>query len=145
MHTIRLHGPWEYEALTRLAAQADASSAPDAAPLPPPGRLTIPADWSESLGADFRGRVRFTRFFHEPTGLDQGQGVFLAVERVAESGRAFLNGELLGEVLSAGGPFRFEVSGRLRLYNTLTIEVESIRQAGGLVGSVRLEIEEPAP
>jgi hypothetical protein len=134
MHTIRLHGPWEYAPLARSTLSA---------PLPPPGGTIIPSDWSETLGADFRGRVRYTRPFHRPTGLNQGQRVFLCVERVEATGAVSLNGQMLGRVASAGGPFRFDVSGRLEWRNELVIEVESLDRAGGITGSVRLEIDEP--
>ena len=92
MHIIRLHGPWEYTPLNE-----------DRETLPPPGRITLPADWSETLGADFRGRVRYTRRFHRPTGLDGGQRVFLSIECVDAFGAAWLNEEKLGEVALVGG------------------------------------------
>jgi beta-galactosidase/beta-glucuronidase len=130
MHTIRLHGPWDFQP---LGAADDLSLA---------GRIVIPADWSESLGADFRGRVRYTRHFHRPTGLDEGQRVYLSIDGVVRSGIVSLNGETLGAVEATGGPFRFDVTDRLALRNALVIEVESLEQPGGLTGGVRLEIAE---
>jgi beta-galactosidase/beta-glucuronidase len=132
MHVIRLHGPWEYEPLTGVGED-----------VPPSGRLTIPADWSETLGADFRGRVRYTRRFHRPTGLIEGQRVWLAVERVEATGAVSLNGQMLGPAAAKGGPFRFDVTDLLARYNVLTIDAESFDRPGGVTGFVRLEIEEP--
>ncbi len=156
MHTIRLHGPWEYEPLARFDAQArgDVTLSDN---LPPSGRITAPCDWGETLGADFHGRVRYRRHFHRPTGLEEDQPVFLVIERVDALGTAFLNERRLGELTLSGGPFRFEVGRDLLLRNMLTIEVELPHPAdpravarpgreqlpGGLIGEVRLEIEEP--
>jgi hypothetical protein len=131
MHTIRLHGPWEYEIVRGEGRRAA-----------PAGHVTIPADWSETLGPEFRGRVRYLRRFHRPTGLAKGQRVFLCVERVEISGAVSLNGRLLGAAAATGGPFRFEVGSDLVRYNALVIEVESLERPGGVTGSVRLEIEE---
>jgi beta-galactosidase/beta-glucuronidase len=115
--------------------------------------MHIPADWSATLGADFRGRVRYTRRFHRPTGLDAGERVFLVIERVNATGTAQLNGQRLGDVSRVGGPFRFEVTRQLQPSNLLTIDVELPRDdgrtappasqplTGGLIGSVRLELE----
>ncbi len=154
MHIIRLHGPWEYQPFVRFVMRA--GSVEESDDLPPSGRVEIPGDWRETLGDDFYGRVRFMRHFHRPTGLETGQRVFLAVERVCLHGRVWLNEQLLGNVAYTGGPFRFEVSKNLDVRNLLAIEVElpppenpgSARpdcelQPGGLVGWVRLEIEEP--
>jgi hypothetical protein len=148
MHTIRLHGPWEYEPLARFVPGPDGELAEERHSLPPPGRMHFPADWRETLGADFRGRVRYTRRFHRPTGLDSGERVFLVVERVNRRGLVLLNGERLGEAALAGGPFRFDITEQLQPANLLTIEVEAPPAPAtseclgqGLIGSVRLEIE----
>jgi hypothetical protein len=108
--------------------------------LPAACRVTVPVDWSEALGSDYRGRVRFTRRFHSPTGLAQGQRVYLCVERAVTSGTISLNGRLLGAVGEAG-PFCFDVTENLAAGNMLSIEIESLDRAGFL-GSVRLEIQE---
>ena len=116
----------------------------------------MPSDWSQSLGADFRGRVRFTRFFHRPTGLDGRQRIELVVHQVDAFGSVSLNGRFLGEIRIDAGPARFDISHQLESRNELTIEVELpdvtdgsaalVRspgregQPGGLVGEVGLEI-----
>ena len=52
----------------------------EATDLPPSARATMPADWSESFGAGFLGRVRYMRTFQKPTGLERGDKVWLVVE-----------------------------------------------------------------
>src|SRR5262249_57163388 len=55
-HRIRLVGPWEFEPLSRMGEQ----------PLPPCGRMTLPARWQGGGLTDFAGRVRFVRRFGYP-------------------------------------------------------------------------------
>jgi hypothetical protein len=155
-HVIRLRGPWHYEPLARTALAGNGKTVVEPGELPPAGRTHLPNDWGESLGRDFRGRVRYTRHFNRPTGLDGSQHVCLVVEQVDALGHVSLNGELLGEV-SAPTSARFDVTHRLARHNELVIEVELPRvtgqcsvlarpagredQPGGLVGEVRLEID----
>jgi beta-galactosidase/beta-glucuronidase len=135
MHVIRLHGPWEYEPLARVAH--------DNRPLPQSGRVTLPADWSQSLGADFRGQVRFLRRFNCPTGLDHEYRVYLVVEGVESFGDVSLNGVNLGTTQGRGVAFRADITSQLALHNTLSIKIESLENPGGILGGIRLEIAEP--
>lgn len=156
-HTIRLRGPWKYRVLTEDTIQADGSvSRQEVAGLT--GKTQISADWTQVLGATFRGKVRLTRHFHEPTGLDPSSRVDLAIDSVDGLGIANLNGELLGNLGESPMPARFDITARLRPRNELVIDVvrtevsgnhlggdlqTSRRQSpltGGLVGEVRLEI-----
>ena len=116
----------------------------------------MPADWSAVFGSDFCGRVRYRRTFQMPTGLDKGQRVWLAVEPPRSSGTVSLGGELLGQIYFGDAPGRYDITDRLRETNLLEIVVEhpaldaphlahdddATRIAGGLVGEVRLELEE---
>ncbi len=153
-HVIRLRGPWQYEPLARTVLLPNGTTREEPGTLPPSGKTEVPADWGEKLGADFRGRVRFTRRFGLPTGLSSAHRVDLVIERVVSFGSAALNGESLGDLPIGGGPYRFDVTARLRPRNELGIEVEFPRSmdrpprpahldqkddAGGL-GDVRLEI-----
>ncbi|HEY1785638.1 MAG TPA: hypothetical protein VGG30_08825 [Pirellulales bacterium] len=156
-HVIRLRGPWQYEPL--LQWQLDAEGTIRAVePLPPPGRMVMPGDWAQSLGRDFRGRVRFVRGFGRPTRLEPDEQVWLVCDGVDLSGLATLNGEALGEVAGFRTPARFDVTGLLKERNELTIDVElpplayadeqQLRPdraglAGGVIGEVRLEIFPP--
>jgi beta-galactosidase/beta-glucuronidase len=155
-HVIRLRGPWDYEPLQRLELAADGAVQTADEPLPAPGRITIPADWGQTLGTDFRGRVRFVRRFGQPTNLGASERVWLVCEGVDLRGEASLNGRPLGELQGWRTVARFDVTTQLELRNELAIVVElpplgdrtehALRcdragRAGGLIGEVRLEIE----
>jgi hypothetical protein len=126
------------------------------ADLPAAARAKMPADWSVVFGADFQGRVRYRRSFQMPTGLDEGQRVWLTVEPPRSHGTVSLGGELLGHVRCGDPPGRYDITEWLRATNLLEIVVDhpplddpqlsndddTTRLPGGLVGGVRLEIEE---
>jgi hypothetical protein len=115
----------------------------------------MPADWSESLGPDFIGRVRYVRTFQKPTGLEPGDKVWLCVEPPRSLGIVRLANHPLGRVHGSGSAGRFEITTLLADRNRLEIVVEHpaldeegkpadgflSRGPGGLVGEVRLEIE----
>jgi hypothetical protein len=115
----------------------------------------MPADWSALFGGDFLGRVRYRRMFQKPTGLESGERVFLVVEGPRSQGRVELGRNALGSVVE-GAVLRVDITEQLEDHNTLEIYVdhpaidlientasESMKLApGGLVGEVRLEIEE---
>jgi hypothetical protein len=148
MHTIRLRGPWQLEPILRFVPQAGGNYRWVQDGLPAEARETMPADWSASLGADFLGRVRYHRVFQKPTGLKSGERVFLVVEPPCSHGTVGLGGVELGAVEQAGAPGRFDITQRLEDHNRLEIIVEhptpgrDPSRTGGLVGEVRLEIEE---
>jgi hypothetical protein len=115
--------------------------------------MTMPADWAALFGADFRGCVRYSRSFQKPTGLDGHERVWLVVEPPRSCGSIRLNEHVLGSVRFGAAAGRFEVTLRLTDRNRLEIDVthpeldddgNSIDDSGigGLVGEVRLEIEE---
>lgn len=153
-HTIRLRGPWSYQPLARTVRLPGGTTEvePDGEPLPPEGTQRMPGDWSETLGANFRGRVRFTRHFHRPTGLDARDRVDLVLAEVEGSAELVLNDQPLGRIALGAGAARFEVSDHLQLRNLLQVDVELPRESdgggsadsphrgGGLVGVVQLEI-----
>jgi hypothetical protein len=156
MHTIRLRGPWQVEPLKRFVLQADGSYKPEDGGLPAAQRMTMPADWSDFLGADFLGRVRYRRTFHKPTGLESGERVWLVVEPVRSEACIVWKGELVGFVDPGDESGRFDITDRLEDHNAVEIIVDhpaldfmrstvgdpSLLPPGGLVGEVRLEIEE---
>jgi hypothetical protein len=116
----------------------------------------MPADWSCLFGADFLGRVRYERGFQKPTGLEGGERVFLVVEPPRSEGCVLLDGELLGFVHAGERAQRFDITNRLASRNKLEVFVDhpaldELRSTvgnpidtlpGGLIGEVRLEIEE---
>ena len=167
MHIIRLRGPWQVEPVARFVAQPDGTYVVTSDDLPVAARMTMPADWTAVCGGDFLGRVRYRRTFQKPTGLETGERVFLVVEPARSLGVVELNrplavssgpsnGKRLGEVGRGAEPFRTEITEMLENHNRLEIVVEHpvldaaneadddvvTRLPGGLVGEVRLEIEE---
>jgi hypothetical protein len=124
--------------------------------LPPVVRTTMPADWSGSLGADFLGRVRYQRNFQRPTGLDSGERVWLVVEPPRSSACIVWKGDLVGFIHPGDPAGRFDITDQLEDHNQLDIfvdhpDLDELRSTvgdpaqlplGGLVGEVRLEIEE---
>jgi hypothetical protein len=165
MHIIRLRGPWTIEPLKRFVLQADGSYRATEGDLPSPARATMPADWSALFGADFLGRVRYRRTFQKPTGLESGERVFLVVETQQSSACVTMKGQLVGFVYVGEPAGRFDITERLEDHNQLEIFVDhpsvqliaehpvytALRSTvgdpmrlspGGLVGDVRLEIED---
>ena len=136
-HAIRLRGPWTCQPLD----WADAS----AAPLPAGGTLEMPGDWGRLLGDDFRGRVRFTRQFNLPTGLDAGQRVWLVIDSVHAEADVVLNGSSVGQVCNVPNPpaGRFDITSLLQSRNELVVEVScpATSPEPGRLGLVKLEIE----
>ena len=151
MHTIRLRGPWLLEPVERYVPRAGGGYERSTANLPVAAKMTMPADWRPVLGASFLGLVRYQRTFQKPTGLESGKRVWLVVEEPRARGRVDLNRKHLGE---AGG--RYDITEFLEEHNQLEIAVEhpavdvggaarddgDTSLSGGLIGEVRLEIEE---
>ncbi|MBW3596620.1 MAG: hypothetical protein KY475_05025 [Planctomycetes bacterium] len=130
MHIIRLHGAWDYVPLADNAAAGEP---------PPPGRTDVPADWDELLGRGFQGRVRCTRRFHRPTGLEGRARVWLVLEAANVLGEVLLNERPLDAALQDDERLRIEVTDRLRHTTEVSLTIEL---PGGAIHSARLEIEE---
>ena len=154
-HAIRLRGPWEIEPLVRYLGEQNGGWSESTEQLPPKGRVKPPGDWGESLGADFRGRARYTRRFRQPSGLETRERVWLVIEGVDASGCVQLNGQRLGDVHGYALRASFDVTERLQPQNELVIDVDlppelgdsenrsrpgRARKPGGLIREVRLEI-----
>jgi hypothetical protein len=156
MHTIRLRGPLQVEPVERFIREPDGTWRADCGNLPPATRATMPADWSAIFGGDFLGGVRYRRTFQKPTGLESGERVFLVVEPPRSRGTIVLSDRALGSAGADESPFRFDIMDHLEDHNRLEIVVDhpaldaagaanddgGTRLPGGLVGEVRLEIEE---
>ncbi len=155
MHSIRLAGPWQIIPLARTRWSSEGQSVEEPGPLPEGGRGTVPGDWGELLGEDFRGQVQMERFFHKPTGLEADDRVEIVLSEVDAMGTASLNGQSLGTIPPGGEPARFEIHRLLEHRNCLLVTVELPRltsesaslarptahhTAGGILGEVRLEI-----
>ncbi len=121
------------------------------------GKATLPCDWSDALGPDFRGKVRYRRRFNRPSGLDPHERVWLVIEGVDAFGSAALNGRALGDIRGYALPASFDVTDLLGPGNELSLDVELplvmplgvLRpgvegRSGGPIGEVRLEIRSSA-
>ena len=165
MHIIRLRGPWQLTPVKRWDLQPDGTYRPADHGLPAAVKMTMPADWSAAFGADFFGRVAYRRVFHRPTGLDNGERVFLVVEAARSEACVTLKKALVGFVHAGETLGRFDITERLEDDNELEIFVDHpavmlieghpdfnalqsevgdpVRlPPGGLIGDVRLEIQE---
>ena len=96
-HIIRLRGPWELQALARFVPLGGGKHREETHDLPAAGKVTVPGDWGELLGADFVGRARYTRRFNCPTNLGPDERVWLASPC---SGHGFKHSAALGEAIA---------------------------------------------
>ena len=128
MHVIRLRGPWEYQWLPAGAA----------------GRIWLPCDWRQEL-ADGTGRVRLSRHFHSPLGLDEDETVWLVVCDGNPLAEAALNGLPLARFAGSIRDARIDITDRLELRNLLTIDTPAPAEvSAGPFQEVRLEIGQEA-
>ena len=144
IHSIRLHGPWDAKVLESYTQQPPSISAASQSQ-----RLKIPCDWGDWLSDSFRGRVRLQRKFHQPTGLVDGQKIFLVIQQVDLNATITLNDVPLG-ACNFNTPSRIEITNTIKPFNLLEIDIEKplaipddhprLKMAGGLIGEVRLEI-----
>jgi hypothetical protein len=164
MHIIRLRGPWQLEVLQRFIPQPDGTYRPTDVDLPGPTKMKMPADWSAAFGDDFWGRVAYRRVFHWNTPLYETERVFLVVEPPRSHACITLKKKLVGFVDPGEPAGRFDITDRLEDDNELEIFVDhpavelvgqskpnalkrkvsktALKSPGGLVGEVRLEIED---
>ena len=150
VHRIALKGPWYYEWLGELAAGRGTQSGnrnPDniaaAVPEPDVRRVRMPSDW-ESLFGSQSGRVRFSRRFHCPTGLDSETRVFVSFTGLGGRGSVLLNQQFLGGVHQCREPVCFDVTALLEPSNMLEVVLEYCPDTdgspGGIWGTVYVEI-----
>jgi hypothetical protein len=138
-HRIRLRGPWEVQWLDALSAQHAGSGQPQQSE-----RVHLPAEW-EQLIAGRSGRVRLTRRFHKPSGLEPEEEVALVFDDLPVLATISLNAEQVGQLAGRTAAERIVVTERLQSVNTLEIELEinSASEAASCVtpwGQVAIEI-----
>ncbi|HVX09830.1 MAG TPA: hypothetical protein VHC22_01390 [Pirellulales bacterium] len=153
-HRIRLRGPWQFETLARYASAAQEGATAQGEP-PGAGRTTVPSDWGDVLGADFRGVVRYARRFNPPASLDAHERLWLVVDGVDARGSVSLNGNQLGNVEGYAVQASFDITSLVAARNELQLDVELPVEAspggaplrpgretmpGGPVGEVWLEV-----
>ena len=145
-HIIRLRGPWQRTVLR---------NEPENAPNTETVTVRMPNSWTEDLGREFAGTVRYRRMFNRPTGISDQTPICVRFEQVVGYATVSLNDQPLGTIRWPEVSGRFEISGRLQPRNQLDVEVTSVtseeanagrtpneadRPEVGLVGEVRLEI-----
>ena len=144
-HVIRLRGPWHWEAHDH--ASEDSAAAGESAHLPPsPGgrarTFSAPDGLPDALAGKAIRRVRLSRKFHRPTGLDSDVSVELVIERLAAVGQIRLNNAPLGSLPS--DTVRFRITDQLHTTNELQLDLDVGLEADwapeGLSVDVRLEI-----
>lgn len=122
MHTIQLRGPWEAKVLSRDAPSAEVGSTqsqPDTE-----WHRVAWGEWSNWLGRDFRGEVRFQRRFGRPTGIWPNTKVELVIESVDWRTRISLNDRFLGSCHGAEAPWQRDITHLLLVKNRLTLEID---------------------
>src|SRR5207248_10704156 len=117
-------GRWEYWRVMEVGQNQAGGWTGQTSGLPDGGRMHRPADWGQTLGVDFRGRVRYTRHFNCPTGLEPRDRVWLVLEGVDARGEVVLNSARLGPVSGFLSPARFDVTSILQPRNELAVDVE---------------------
>ena len=81
--------------------------------------------------------MRFTRVFHRPTGLTDGEQVWIVIAGLSASMQAMLNGEMLGDFDSHSATIDFEITSHLNNRNRLCLSTASFKSnAAGIQASV---------
>lgn len=107
-HRIRLRGPWH--AVWLGALPDDRSEV----------RINLPGSRQELFG-DRAGIVRLVRRFGQPSGIEEGERVWLEVATRSEAS-VLLNGEWLGT--TPAGSVRFDVTNQLGWRNRLDLDLK---------------------
>ena len=154
-HIIRLRAPWQLQALVRYVPLGSGEFQERTADLPPAEKAEVPGDWTELLGGDFLGRVRYTRAFNCPTNIAPNERVWLVCEGVDGGAEFSLNDMPIFTLAGADRPGSCDVTSHLRPHNRLTVDVSLLPpghaqhlpraagragRGGGITGDVRLEI-----
>lgn len=124
MHTIRLKRPWLRERqVDGQESSAQRVDAPDDSPL-----------------LDGVGVTTYRRKFNRPTGLDQGDEVFLSIESwTGGSMEVRLNGE---ELPAVGSAINVGVMSLLQPHNELVVRITDAGETQGrITGEVALRIQ----
>jgi len=83
-------------------------------PLPPSGRIRMPADWSQVLGCGLPRAGAFHQAFRSTDGPAPGDRVELVLDGVGASGTVRLNGFTLGSLPAGQASSRFAITTLLR-------------------------------
>lgn len=108
-YIIRLNGPWEMT----IAAQEE------------PTRVKLPGTWPQILQTASEQAVTLKRWFHRPTGIDDGSQVQLHLVDLPFAGSVSIDDTSLGE-FPVGQKHAIDVKGYLGARNCLTITIKAI-------------------
>ncbi|MGC1272305.1 MAG: hypothetical protein WBC44_01255 [Planctomycetaceae bacterium] len=111
LHRIRLRGPWDFEW----------SSPPsDTATNDSNGTLRLPTTWNDAFGGS-NGTVRLSRRFNRPTGIDDGERVWIELD-VSRPSLVSFNEMRVGRI--EPGIARFDVTDRVTIHNRIALEID---------------------
>lgn len=134
-HRINLRGPWEFEWIEPPLSEGSG--------IPTTGRIKMPADWRDTFG-ERAGLVRLSRRFHQPTGLELGDRVWLVFTGIGGEAVVAVDGVTL-EPNSEAGELRFDITAALRPTNQAVVELRCDPSTTdgplGLYDFVAVEIE----
>ncbi len=88
-------------------------------------RVKLPKQWPEIISASQEGPVLLQRWFHRPTGIDDGSRVELVLIDLPFSGSVSVNDRSLGQ-FSAHQPHALSVGEHLTERCCLTLSVEQL-------------------
>jgi len=106
---IRLNGPWE------MTSDSQAE----------PIRVKLPKAWPQILQAASAETVTLMRWFHRPTGIDDGSQVELHLSDLPFAGGAWINDVSLGQ-FSAKPQHAIDVHQHVTERSCLTIAIEEL-------------------
>lgn len=131
---ISLNGTWDYRALARTTLKADGSIVEDKSNLPPPGKMTLPANWHLSGLENFNGRVLFERDFDFSEELRPTDRAFLVFHGVDYFAEVELNRVRVGRHEGYFQTFEFDVAPQIkRGRNHLVVTVDAPQEEPGTV------------
>ena len=157
MHTIRLRGPWQLEPLQRYVKRSFGGYDSLTVGLRASDRSQMPADWGQFLGPDVLGaRAISVASSKADEARIRDDRVWLVVEPPRSCGLVRVNRTFVGNLRYGSAAGRFDITDLIEDHNVVDIDVEhpeldddgnapddgGIYVPGGLIGEVRLEIEE---
>ena len=122
-HTIRLNGPWEMIA-----------GVPDE-----PTRVKLPAAWPQIIQAARSSSIVLQRWFHRPTGIDDGSVVQLKLAELPFSGSISLNDTSLG-MFPAQKEHALDVGDHLTDRCCLTISVGEVAELSETIPTPQISL-----
>jgi len=129
-----LDGLWQFQPVGKLMVKPNGDLAVvEKENLPPPGQMTLPANWHKAGLPNFFGRVRFSRQFTAP-GRKANERIWLCFKGVDYFTYIWVNGVWVGEHTGYFAPFSFDITDHLKPgANQLDVIVDSPNSEPGTV------------